>query len=158
MLTPPGLEKLLATKVSNSIREFPGDTLLGFLDVDTATQELVLKFLGKHPMGAPIATQLRLWPATTTYGLAVAAAVGLQNDESIGHGAVYGAWEAAFGWSPRTQPERERLASAFNAAIAAIGLETGTIYPEQQDIHRHAPYHWKQQKVLDRSSDSTPNN
>jgi hypothetical protein len=135
-LTPPGLEKLLAAKVSNSIRDFPGDTLLGFLDVDEETQNLVLQFMRKHRIGVSIATQLRLWPVTTTYGLSVAAAVGFQNDENVGHGAVYRAWEAAFGWSPKTQPERERLASAFNAAVAAIGLETGTIYPEEQP-HYH---------------------
>ncbi len=129
-LTPNGLEKLLAAKVARALHVSPEDTLLGFLDVDAETQELVLQFMEKHPFGASLEVQLRQYPATTAYGLAVAAAIGLQ-DAEIGHGAIYGAWDVAFGFTP-SPGRRETLANEFNAALGRLGLQSGTLYPEER--------------------------
>jgi hypothetical protein len=105
---------------------------LGFLDVDAETQKLVLQFMREHPFRASLEVQLRQYPATTAYGLAVAAAIGL-SEEEVGSGAVYGAFEAAFGYNP-PPPTRRDLAESFLRQIERLGLTKETIF-DGQELH-----------------------
>lgn len=133
MSAPPDqLEQALANKIAKSVQTSPDDALLGFLDVDESTQQEVLQALRNRLSFVSMSQYLRRYPALTCYGLAVAAPIGLQ-DEEVGGGAVYGAWQAAFGYSP-PQYERESLANEFLSGLERLGLQKGTISPDH-DLH-----------------------
>lgn len=131
-VSPDQLEQALASKIAKSIQTSPEDALLGFLDVDKSTQDEILSFLQNRPSFVTINQYLRRFPALTCYGLAVAAPIGLQDDE-VGSSALYGAWQSAFGFFP-PQQDRETLAHEFLSSLERLGLQTGTISPDH-DLH-----------------------
>ena len=133
-MNPDDLERTLATKIDASLKSSPDDTLLGFLDVSEELQALVLGILSDCSGHYGLKKLLRSHPAIAVYGLAVAAPIGLADDE-VGGSAFYEAWRAAFGVFPAAG-EREPLAQAFIAALDRLGLPSGTISPEHE-IHWH---------------------
>ena len=133
-MNPDELEKLLAAKIETSLRTSPDDTLLGFLDVDQILQGEVLNVLRGCSGYHGLKKLLRSHPASAVYGLAVAAPIGL-SDEDVGGGAFYVAWQSAFGAFP-AQNEREPLAHAFIDALHRLDLPCGTISPGHE-IHWH---------------------
>jgi hypothetical protein len=128
------LELAISDKITQSVQASPEDALLGFLDIDELSQREVLQRLKNRPALVPMRQYLSRYPAVTCYGLAVAAPIGLQNDE-VGGNAIYGAWESAFGYSP-AQNEREPLAHGFRRGLRQLGLPDGTIFPDQ-DFHAY---------------------
>jgi len=130
--TPEQLEHAIANKIAQAIQTSPEDALLGFLDVDESTQQEILHFLKTRPSFVTINQYLRRYPALTSYALAVAAPIGLQ-DVEVGNGAVYGAWNASFGFFP-SAAEREPLAVDFQLCLERLGLQAGTISPDH-DFH-----------------------
>ena len=127
---PDQLEQALASKIAKSIQASPEDALLGFLDVDENAQQEVLQFLRNRPSFLSVSYYLKRYPALTCYGLAVAAPIGLQDDD-VGGGAFYGAWQAAFGFFP-PQGERESLAQRFLECLDQLGLPHGTIFTDHE--------------------------
>ncbi len=130
--SPEQLEYILSRKIEKSLQSSPDDALLGFLAVDEETQRDVLHYLKSVSRYHLILQSLIRYPALTTYGLAVAASIGLR-DEEVGSGAFYGAWQSAFGFVP-TQSERGLLARGFVDALKCLGLEADTISPGH-DLH-----------------------
>lgn len=131
MHTPPEqLEQALASKIAKSVQTSPDDALLGFLDVDEDAQQEVLQFLRNRPSFLSVSHYLSRYPALTCYGLAVAAPIGLQDDE-VGGSAFYGGWQSAFGYSPPAS-EREVLAHKFLECLGRLGLPYGTIFPDSE--------------------------
>ncbi len=131
MPTPPEqLEQALASKIAKSVQTSPEDALLGFLDVDEGAQQEVLQFLRNRPSFLSVSHCLSRYPALSCYGLAVAAPIGLQDDE-VGGSAFYGGWQSAFGYSPPAS-EREVLAHKFVECLDRLGLPYGTIFPDQE--------------------------
>lgn len=133
-MNPDDLEKTLATKIDASLKSSPDDTLLGFLDIGEELQNSALEVLKGCSGFNGLIKLLRTHPALATYGLSVAAPIGLQ-DEDVGAGAFYEAWRSAIGMFP-SQPDREPLAQAFIHALNRLGLPSGTISPEHE-IHWH---------------------
>lgn len=133
-MNPNELETLLAAKIEFSLKTSPNDTLLGFLDVDQTLQGEVLNILRECSGHYGLKKLLRTHPAIAVYGFAVAAPIGLSDDDVSG-GAFYEAWRAAFGVFP-SNIEREPLARAFIDALARLGLPCGTISPDHE-IHWH---------------------
>lgn len=132
---PQEIERTIAEKIEASLKLSPDDTLLGFLDInDTVQNETlgVLRSQGSHFIA--LASLLRQYPALSVYGLAVAAPIGLQ-DEDVGGGAFYGAWESAFGMTPDSS-QREPLAQQFLRTLDHLGLPSGTISPDHA-MHWH---------------------
>lgn len=134
MPDPDQIEDFLATKIAQAVQVSPDDALLGFLDVDGETQQAVLDALRSRPAFSSINNYLRRYPALTCYGLSVAVAIGLVDDD-VGSGAIYGAWEHAIGFFPLNN-ERRQLAQDFVAALKRLELPVGTISPEHE-------LHWK---------------
>jgi hypothetical protein len=134
MPSPEQLEELIASKIAQSVQVSADDALLGFLDVDEETQRAVLDALRHLSPLSSINRYLRLYPALTCYGLAVAVSFGLQ-EEDVGGGAIYGAWEGAIGYLPPNN-QRESLAHEFIRALDRLGLPVGTISPEHA-LHWH---------------------
>ncbi len=126
--THQALEQKLARKIQEAQQLSSDDTLLGFLDVDHPTQQEVLGMLRTLSSRFSVIEMFLYYPATTAYGLSVAAAIGLQ-EEDVGPAAFYRAWEAAFGYQ-RTEAQRKPLANSFQSVLARFGLPVGTIYPE----------------------------
>lgn len=133
-LNPDELEEVLTGRIQRSMQVSPEDTLLGFVDVEESTQREILEYLRPRAGFMAITRLLRDYPAMTSYGLAVAAPIGLQ-DEDVGGGAFYGAWNAAFGYFPSPN-DREPLALCFVEALEKLGLTSGTISPDRE-IHWH---------------------
>jgi len=128
--SPDQLEQAFAIKIAKSIQASPEDALLGFLDVDESAQQDVLQFLRNRPSFLSVSHYLNRYPALTCYGLAVAAPIGLQDDD-VGGSAFYGGWHSAFGYSPPAS-ERESLAHRFLECLDRLGLPHGTIFPDYE--------------------------
>jgi hypothetical protein len=128
--SPDQLEQAFAIKIAKSIQTSPEDALLGFLDVDESAQQEVLQFLRNRPNFLSVSHYLNRYPALTCYGLAVAAPIGLQDDD-VGGSAFYGGWQSAFGYSPPAS-ERESLAHRFLECLDRLGLPHGTIFPDHE--------------------------
>lgn len=122
------LETSLAAVVARSAEESPEDTILGFIEVDESTQKQILDALRIGCLAGTIGGMLKQYPCLTTYGLSVAAPIGMM-DEAVFSGGFYNAWESAFSYKPENG-FRERLANAFNRAVDGLGLPIGTITPE----------------------------
>ncbi len=133
MPNPEQIEQLLSEKIAHALQISPDDTLLGFLNVDDETQQAVLSILKNRLVFESINQYLRRYPALTSYGLAVAVSIGLQ-EKDIGPGAIYGAWRQTIGYYP-DQSKREPLANDFRRALLRLGLPVGTISPERE-------FHW----------------
>lgn len=128
------LETIIRSKIEKSLSVSPDETVLGFIEVDDSIQMEILKLLRLENSLGSISGLLRSHPALTVYGLAVAAPIGL-SDEDVANGGFYSAWESAFGYTPGVAV-REPLAKAFVAALNALGLPVGTISPEK-GMHWH---------------------
>lgn len=153
-LTYKGLETLIKDKIAQSIQSSSNETLLGFLDIDEDTQDLVIETIRNHPLeklwsgeGMFFQFLLRNTPATACYGLSVAAAIGLQEEDSegdgvedhLGFGGFYSAWKKVFGFAPEND-QRGNLAATFISSLRELGLKAGTIYPEKPLHHKGGCY------------------
>jgi hypothetical protein len=128
------LEAALAESIAKSVNESAEDTILGFIDVDETTQQQILEALRNGIRIGTLRGMLKQHPCLTAYGLAVAAPIGMKDDD-IFSGGFYTAWQASFGYMP-DQQIREPLGLAFNRILDSVGLQTGTISPDQ-------PIHYK---------------
>lgn len=128
------LESSIAARIQDSLETSADDTILGFIEVDEEAQKQILNALRWECLLGSIGSMLKTYPCLTTYGLSVAAPIGMK-DEEVFSGGFYTAWESAFGYSPENGI-RERLGLAFNRTVDGLGLPTGSISPDQ-------PIHYK---------------
>ena len=129
-MTLPDFDQLIRDKIEQSLRESPDDTLLGFLDVNEVVQKELLDAVRECIAQNGMELTLRKHPAVTGYVLAVAAPIGLR-EEDVGQGSFYRAWEAAIGFKP-PPAERRRLGDQFQKAMDALGLPVGTIHSDHE--------------------------
>lgn len=131
------LEAALAESIARSVDESAEDTILGFIDINEAAQQQILEALRNADRLGTIGGMLKRYPCLTTYGLAVAAPIGMKDDNVFG-GGFYTAWEASFGYIS-DQQIRELLGLAFNR-LDSIGVKTGTITPDMPIHHKGGCY------------------
>lgn len=132
------LESSLAGLIAQSTGDASDDTILGFVEVDEGTQKQILEALRRGCLIGTIGGMLTHYPCLTTYGLSVAAPIGMM-DDAVFNGGFYNAWESAFDYKPENGL-REGLATAFNRAVEVLGLPVGTISPEKPAYYKGGCY------------------